>query len=135
MPGEESIVNEFIRLEKEYTKYYYDHIANIYGFEYKDDNKVPILQISTESYIQYPLEISDSFMNKLFEEKLSLFDNDHTYHTYKYDHDDTISLNKFHKINNIIEKIDEIQKYDEKSIHGDKFYSLLIKDPIKNEPV
>jgi len=121
-------VEQFIPLEQEYNKLYYYHIADIYGFDYKHDDISSIDQISKDSYIQYPLDISNYLMNSLFEEKLLLFDNDHTYHTYKYDHDDTISLNKFHKINNILEKIDEIQKYYEESIHGDKFYSLLTKD-------
>ena len=129
-------VKEFIPLEQEYNKLYYYHIADIYGFDYNHDHrdKASIDQISEKSYIQYPLQISNYLMNRLFEEKLLLFDNDHTYHTYKYDHDDTISLNKFHKINNIIEKFDEIQKYHKESIHGDKFYSLLTKDPIQTEP-
>ena len=70
-------------------------------------------------------------MNDLFEEKLSLIDNDHTYHTYKDDHNDINSINKVHKINNILEKIDEIKSYSNISINKDKFYSSLISEPIK----
>ena len=66
-------VEEFIPLEEEYNKLYYYHIADIYGFYYNEQSSID--QISKESYIQYPLEISNELMNSLFEEKLSLIDN------------------------------------------------------------
>tara|TARA_B100001758_G_C18073444_1_gene434432 strand:+ start:60 stop:515 length:456 start_codon:yes stop_codon:yes gene_type:complete len=116
-------MDEFVEDEKKFNKFYYQFIADIYDFSYDDD--------SVDAYILYPLNIENNFMNDLFEEKLSLIDNDHTYHTYKDDHNDINSLNKVHKINNILEKIDEIKSYSNISINKDKFYSSLISQPIK----
>jgi len=115
---------EFIQLEKEYNKFYYKHIADIYDFKYSSltsDIEFP----SQESYILYPLEISDNFIPELFQEKNLLMHNDHTYHTYKYVSDDKNSINKVKKIHNILEQISEINDYS-KLIDQDDFYSLLI---------
>ena len=119
--------SKFIELEKKYTEFYYKHIAAIYNFQYDNDSK--------DSYIQYPLNISNNFTNNLLEHKQFLFDNDHTYHTHKYDHEDLISINKYNKIDKIIAKHGETVQDKYKKHIDTKFYYLLNSDPDYIKPI